>query len=837
MDNEVALDEMVDGAGGIRPHWRRLLGVLSTLGPEELRARGAALDAAFEEEGIGALLPSEHHGGWRCDPLPLPIPASEFAVIEAGLTQRASLLDAILADLYGRQELLSNGRIPAALVWPNPNFLRPCRTLPDGPRLHLYAADLVRGPNGAWHVLADRTAEASGLAYVLENRRMLSRMLPELYQPHAVMPLRPFMDGWQDILRSLLPPGKEGAGIGILTAGSAASPLWAEHVLLARELSCTLVEGGDLTVRQGAVFLKTLRGLRPVGLLLRREEGVAIDPLELAANSTLGVPGLLDAARAGSVRIVNHPGSALVETPGLAAFLPDLAGHMLDEELMLPQVPSLWLGEPKSLERVLRTPERWLIRPALDGRAAPIRAGALAPDKRRALQDRLAAEPAAHAAVADLAVSVAPCVAPKGLEPKPVVLRVFLVSDGTGWHALPGGLARMVAPVEPLSGRLPGRALAKDVWVLADQGANLVGPPVPPAPVLMIRRTAGDLPSRVADNFFWFGRYLERLDGACRLLHAAVQRIERPSPSPRELAELDILAACLARAELVPPQPALSLGAGPMAAALIAALRSGGTVATLLGNVARITELLRDRMTDEMHVTMGVGVRSLREALRGRAGLDEHHALEEAGTLIGRALDLCAAMSGLIAENMVRGGGRLFLDLGRRVERGQEIATEAAAALEHPASAREPGRVVNGLRLVLELRDSVLTYRSRYLGVLQPAPALDLVLADEGNPRGLAFQLADIEALLEQIAGDEDRPFQGAATRLRVEVDAMVREVQTASDQTVAAASLPDRLAAVQHGIADLSDAVSRRYFALLPATQSLGIWLEPATDGLMGAA
>jgi uncharacterized alpha-E superfamily protein len=304
------------------------------------------------------------------------------------------------------------------------------------------------------------------------------------------------------------------------------------------------------------------------------------------------------------------------------------------------------------------------------------------------------------------------------------------------------------------------------------------------------------------------------------------------------MAELELLTACLVHAELVPAQTVVSLGVGPLGQAVVAALRGGGAVVTLLGNVARITELLRDRLTDEMHVTMGVGVRTLREALRHRAAQDEHHALEDSGALIDRALDLCAAMSGLIAENMVRGGGRLFLDLGRRVERAQAIAAEVAVALDQPMASREAAKVINGLRLVLELRDSVLTYRSRYLGVLQPAPALDLVLADEGNPRGLAFQLADIETLLTQIAGEEDRPFEGRAAGFRAEVEAMVHEVQLAPDQAEAASFLPPRLYAVQNGVAELSDAVSRRYFALLPPSRSLGIWPEPETNGgMMGAA
>ena len=500
----------------------------------------------------------------------------------------------------------------------------------------------------------------------------------------------------------------------------------------------------------------------------------------------------------------------------------------------------MWLGDPFSLARVLRTPDRWLIRPALDGRAAPTPLGRGDPAQLQALRAAIEADPGAYAAVAEVPASVAPCVAPVGLTPIPVVLRMFLVADGAAWRALPGGLARMLATAEPIAGRLPGRALAKDVWVLADQGATLIGPPVPPAPVMMIRRTAGDLPSRVADNFFWVGRYLERLDGACRLLRATIGRVVRPSPSPRELAELDILAACLAQAEILPAQNLVSLGAGALGHALLSGLRGGGRVAVLLGQVARITELLRDRMTDEMHATMSGGVRSLRESLRTRTrgGLDEHHALEEAGLLIGRALDLCAAMSGLIAENMVRGGGRLFLDLGRRIERAQAVALETATALDPPSGAHAAGRVVTGLRLLLELRDSVLTYRGRYLGVLQPAPVLDLVLADAGNPRGLAFQLAEIEALLAEIAGEGEPPFAGVAARLQAALEPMVREVQTAADQAAEALLLPPRLGQLRQGVAELSDAVSRRYFALLPASQSLGLWPEGENAGdIAGAA
>lgn len=837
--SDPAIDEMVDGGGGVRPHWRRLLGVMTSLGPEELRARAAAMDTALAEEGISALLPGAADHQWRCDALPLPIPASEFAVLESGLAQRASLLEKVLDDVYGPQDLLAEGVLPPSLIWPNPGFQRACHDLPGRPRLHLYAADLVRGANGAWHVLADRTEAANGIAYALENRRMMARMLPEFFAPHLVMPLRPFLDAWEDMLRTLLPQGAEGAGVGLLTPGPG-DPFWAEHVLMARELSCTLVEGGDLTARGGGLFLKTLRGLRPIGLLLSRQDSDQIDPLELSVGAASGIPGLLDAMRAGSVRVLNQPGTRLVESPGLAAFLPALSRRLTGEDLILPSVGMAWLGDPECWARVRRQPENWWLRPALDGREPPLKLAALPPARREALLARVGADPGSYAALAAIPFSAAPCVAPVGLDPRPIVLRLFLISDGSGWRIMPGGLARALGPDDPLAGRLPTKALSKDVWVLAEQGASLVGPAVPAAPVLVIRRTAGDLPSRVADNFYWLGRYLERLESAARLLRAAVNRIVRASPTPRELAELEVLAACLAGSELVPGDIDALLGSGPLAQAVLGALRGSGKVNSLLGQVGRIAELLRDRMTDEMHATMSSGVRSLRDSLRSHAQRpyhsprDEHHALEEAGHWLQRGLEFSAAMSGLIAENMVRGGGRLFVDLGRRMERAQAIATEVAAALDQSNRGRQgerhqAGRVEAGLRLVLELRDSVLTYRNRYLGVMQPAPALDLVLADTGNPRGLAFQLSDATTLLTAIAGDSETSFAPDMAALLGRAEAMVREVQRAPDQAMAAAALPAALRALAGAIGALSDDVSRHYFSLLPATHTLGV--DAATD------
>lgn len=856
---------MVDGGGGFRPHWRSLLGALADLGHEVLAERAVLLDRFLADEGVGSLLAvpqgPERPAGWRCDPIPLILPAAEFDALEAGLAQRASLLEAILQDIYGPQRLLAEGALPPALVHANPAFLRPCRA-PEGqrdaPLLHLYAADLARGPDGAWQVVADRTASPTGIAHVLENRRALSRHMPEFLRGRELRQLGPFFDIWQDALQGLAPEDAArggNPGVALLATGHS-SPFWFEHVILARELSCALVEGGDLTVRDGVLHLKTLRGLQRVDVLLRRQDGRTIDPMELESSMAHGIAGLLDAARGGAVKIVNDPGTGFAEAPALAAFLPDLARRLLGEALRLPGARTLWLGDPAALAAVAGDFTPWLVRRAVDGTVPSIRPASLAPEAREALAARILAAPQDYALSAALAPSVAPCVAADGrLVPRPVILRLFLVFDGTRWRALQGGLARVVAEAKPAAGILSqptagilspaAGILSKDVWVPAEDGTAILGPRGVPVPALAIRRTSGDLPSRVADNFFWLGRYLERLESAARLLRAGASRLASATPTPRELAELRSLCACLVRAELLEAETAQAglhgLGARPLTRALLRAMREGGPVPGLVAKVSRMTDLLRDRLTGEMQLALQHGLRDLQGRLRleaGRGGAplrEEALGLDHLTEASNAVLAFAATVAGLAAENMVRGGGRLFLDLGRRVERAQAIAAELARALDQPGTASQPARLEPGLRLALELRDSVITYRSRYLTVLQAGPVLDLVLADEGNPRGLAFQLAAARDMLVDLDGDAAAPLGLAAGQLLEDTRAMVRDVVTAPGQAEAACRLPPRLRAMEGAVAALSNRIARRYFTLLPAAHSLG----PAAPGgrLRGAA
>lgn len=828
------LDEMADGAGQAKPHWRSLLSTIFALGHETLAERSRMLDQAFAEEGITAILPGEAAVRWRCDPIPLVISAPEFAALEAGLIQRAELMELILSDLYGPRTLLAEGLIPPDLVYGNPAYLRPCRNT-DGRRrdrfLSFYAADMIRGPDGIWRVLADRTGQAQGIAYALENRRIMARVVPELFQAQRVRALRQFLEVTADALQALSPDN--GAGVALLTSGHS-DPLWFEHVLLSRELSIGLVESGDLTLRNGQLFLKTLRGLQRIGVLYRRKEGDSVDSLELSPGA--GVPGLLDAIRGGSVRMVNDAGSALAEAPGLAAFLPALSRRLMDQDLKLPSQATLWLGEGAVVRTVLRDLEGWLVRVATDGNTPPVVPMMLSANDRAELAARMAANPAAYAASVAPSLSVAPCAGPYGLEPKAVALRMFLNWDGNRWHAFPGGLARALAEEDALAGRLPRNALSKDVWVVAEETAGIQGSLGILTPILPIRRTVGDLPSRVADNFYWLGRYLERLEEAARLQRAIITRILRPSPTAREIAEMQTLIVSLTSAGMMDREDASVLGAGMLASAVVRAFRHQGAMRNLLGHVARQVDGLRDRLTGELHAVLTRSLRELEEAMR-RLQPDQHpRMLEDASHLTTEILSFAATVAGLAAENMVRGGGRLFLDFGRRVERAQAITAELAQVLDQPGTMTQPGRVEAGLHMALELRDSVITYRTRYLAVLQPAPALDLILADEGNPRGLAFQLAAMRDLLREMVEDGDSLLTSVDPLLR-EVGDIVQDVLRSPDQMGATALLPPRLRKLEQAITAIADRVSRRYFTLLPVARSLGLESDGPKARMAGAA
>lgn len=836
-----AYDEMVTGQGRIRPHWAGFLGGLGALPEGTLPERARRALEHLEDDGVTYTAYGDNGGtsrSWALDLMPLLLPEAEWAQLAAGLAQRARLLDAVLSDLYGPQRLLAERLVPPALVHANPEFLRPARRagpesgMVSGPGqgpaleggagrpafLQFYAADLVRGPDGIWRIAGDRTQAPTGAGFALENRRVLSRTLPELYRTAGVRPLKPFFEQWQETLSALAPGSADNPRLGLLTPGEH-NEAYFEHVYLSRELGLTLVEGGDLTVRDGRAFLKTLDGLKPIDVLLRRVDGDWTDPLELRAESRLGAAGLMEAERTGMLSVANRIGSGLVESPGLVPFLPALCRRLLGEELAIPDIPTEWCGESGARRRVMERLDAVTLRSAFIADS-----GATIGAERSEAQDRAAriadmrARPHCFVARENALPSVAPGWSAAGLSPQPVVLRMFLTATPSGYMTMPGGLARVPVDGDPFSVALQRGGASKDVWLLAAEGHDVVVAGSAAPERVEVRRSTGDLPSRVADDLYWLGRYAERLDGAARLLRAALWRLVG-GWSARELAELGGIARILGTYETIDPQTAAaSPDSRLLSDALAAAATPGQPLARDFQAIQRIAVGVRDWFSSDSWAV----VKHLSEEVPQRlaaAGTDIDRLL----SALDEAMRMSAAFSGMASENMTRGSGWRFLDIGRRLQR-VVYATRTVSGAFGLGSGGEAA----ALRLSLELCDSSITYRRRYRAALQAEPVLDLLLADDTNPRAVAHQLAALEADLGELPQRRGGPFVQQDQRLLTDLRVVAAMYTAPAVQALAVPLDPARLIArledTEQRMGDLSDALTRSYFSHIPTAHALGL-------------
>src|SRR5580693_6735901 len=342
-------DEVLRASEEVRPQWRKLGESLATMGHADLARRWHDGRRLIHDNGITYNVysdPQNNARPWQLDPIPLVMDPDEWKSIEAGIIQRAMLFNMMLADLYGPQRLLREDRLPRELVFPNPAFLRSCCGIvpQGGVYLHTYSADLARSPDGQWWVLADRTQAPSGAGYALENRLVTTRVMPDVFRSSHVRRLANFFQTYRNALQRMVPVRRENPRIVLLTPGPF-NETYFEHAFLARYLGYTLVEGGDLTVRDCRVFLKTLGGLLPVDVIVRRQDDSYCDPLELRGASMLGVAGLTGAVWAGNVAVANALGSGLLESAAMPAFLPALSKHVLGEDLKMPNIATWWCGQ------------------------------------------------------------------------------------------------------------------------------------------------------------------------------------------------------------------------------------------------------------------------------------------------------------------------------------------------------------------------------------------------------------------------------------------------------------------------------------------------------------
>ncbi|MEA2949308.1 MAG: hypothetical protein QOI40_4638, partial [Alphaproteobacteria bacterium] len=449
-------DEMVDRDGRVRAHWRPLLAMLASLGPKELNRRFTAADRHLHDSGVFYRVYEDPAGGrrpWPLSHVPLLIDAAEWETLKAGLVQRAELLEAVLADAYGPANLVREGRLPAAVISGNPEFLRPLVGVapPAGAHLRFYAVDVGRSPNGHWWVLGDRTQAPSGAGFALENRLAISRAMPEIYRALAVERLAPFFQAFQADLSAL--NRRDDSRVCVLTPGPM-NETYFEHAYLARYLGFLLVEGEDLTVRDDGVFIRTVSGLKRAEVLLRRLDADFADPLELNARSRLGVPGLVQAVRDGNVVIANALGSGVVEGRALLGFLPALAPALLGSELALPNVATWWLGQERARDEIIDRLDRMVIASAFigelpgHGERREVLGATLGPEERTRLLAQIARRGIDFVAKEAVSLSTTPVWRNGRLEPRPFTLRLFLARIGDGWKVMPGGFVRVADDID-----------------------------------------------------------------------------------------------------------------------------------------------------------------------------------------------------------------------------------------------------------------------------------------------------------------------------------------------------------------------------------------------------
>ncbi len=757
-----------------RAHWHLFFRAISELGMPELSRRWREAQHLIRENGVTYNVYGDPRGTsrpWQLDPIPLLISPADADFLEAGLIQRARLIEQILDDLYGPQRLLADGLLPPELVFANPGFLRPVRgvALPNGRRLHLYGANLSRTPSGGWLILGDRTQGPSGAGYALENRIVLSRTLPEAFGDCRVHRLALFFRTLRETLKSLAPRNRDNPRIVLLTPGPY-NETYFEHAYLARYLGYTLVEGGDLTVRDNRVFLKVLGGLQPVDVIFRRLDDDFCDPLELRPDSFLGVPGLVHAVRAGNVAVANALGSGAAEASALLAYLPRLCRELLGEDLRIPNVQTWWCGDPVSLRHVLSRPTEYVFKPAFPGmRMEPVFVGMLDEDRREAFLDRVRTRPRDYVAQEKLSLSATPALVGDKLVPRTAVLRAYLAADGESFTVMPGGLTRVGAAADSMIVSMQRGAGSKDTWVLSAGTVSNFSLLAPSGLPVELSRAGGDLPSRAADNLFWLGRYAERAEATTRLLRGVVYRLTDNS----SLADVPELPPLLRALTIVCDSYPGFLGDGctarmrdpePEVLALIYETSRHGSLASVLLGLQRVAGIARDRIsTDMWRVIYGLASFPADAHRTDRPTLGDVPATGPDGPTPADVLDLLnrtvislAAFGGLAVESMTRGEGWRFLDMGRRLERAIHMIGLLRGTLVNPSPNEGPV-----LEAVLEVADSSMTYRRRYMGTLRAEAVLDLLVSDDTNPRSLAAQLSELVEDVDKLP----RPTQGPARR------------------------------------------------------------------------
>ena len=755
--------------------WQTFFGSLGLDGWGDLAARQARVRQRVREDGATYNVyadADDHSRPWPLELLPALISADDWARIEAGVVQRAQLMERVLTDIYGPQTLLRDALLPASMVFAHPQYLRPAHGLWQAgqARLHIAAFDLKRRPGGGFSVLAQRVQAPSGLGYLLENRLIVG---PMFHDQFAALRVQRVAASFRSLLDGLLhaSPAGERSRIVLLTPGPM-NETYFEQVFLARYLGITLVEGSDLTVRGNRLFLKSLHGLEQVHVLLRRVDDEFLDPLELRSDSALGVPGLMQALRAGEVVMANPPGAGFLESPGMAAFWPGVAERLLGVPLLLPASTSWWCGEPAVWAAQRNRLADFVVAPTFpDSGFGPLVAAYLSPVERAALAERIDADPAAYSLQARVRPGETPVWADGRLLPRSAVIRVFALADGAGgWRVLPGALTRVAGRDSDRPGDPPRSAhdpwlsmqhgsASVDTWVIA-RGAvddsSLLPKPLTAAELTHWHRSVS---SRAAENLYWLGRYTERAENAARLVRVTLETMHDASvPVLRLLGDLAQFHGLVAQGV---PGPIKSPRV--FERALLQGLRAdqpgsagaaGSTTRSVshsLHSLRRCAQALRERLSPEhwklIHEVDDHFAQHLADVLdRG----DSHAPVPDVLGVLARATTHLAAITGAQTDRMTRDDGWRLLSVGRQIERLHMLSHALALGFEHRVHEAD-----DGFALLLNLFDSVITYRAQFQARREVLPLLHLLVMDTDNPRSLAWVARTLRDRLRKLARQE----------------------------------------------------------------------------------
>ena len=790
-------DELRDQAGGLRKPWKTFFGYLGETGIAGLPASSDTIARLIQQNGISYNVYADNQDQarpWSLNPLPLLIEPAEWRGISSSLAQRAKLLNAIVQDVYGPQTLIRGGYLPSALVLGHPGYLRPMQGVqpPGGTHLHVVAFDIARGPNGRWWVIGQRTQSPSGLGYVLENRLIVSRLFPEAYREMCVQHIA---SSYKRLLDSMTAAAalitQDTPRFALLTPGPY-SETYFEHAYLARYLGLPLVEGADLTVRNDKLYLKTLHGLQRIHGLLRRLDDDFCDPLELRADSSLGVPGLLQAVRAGNVVMANSLGTSFLESPAVQGFLPAISEYLLGEPLKMPSLNTWWCGEIAAWKDIAPDLDTQVIKPtyATSPRTnfQPAIASVLNEQERKKWQDRIDQQPDLYTTQSYLPFSQAPTWEADCFTPRTAMLRVYAIASGKGeWQVLPGGMTR-IATLDPHIVSIQSGGSTQDTWVMTEQPVDTYS--MLPSREKIQRWTASEqlVSSRSAENLFWLGRYTERCESMVRLAKEALVLVSTNQQDSLPVLN-DVMSTLGELHKLIPKEtPGLTESAAAFGRTLISGLakKDEGGLIDNIDALEHALKAVRDRLPSE-HAEIAQTMRKMVLKTPASTPIDTIEVLDALSIQL-------VALVGFQSDRMTRDLGWHMLTVGRLIERLISLS-EVLCAFFSNAAVYTP----RGFETLLILFDSSITYRTRYQRQQDVYALMDLLVTDETNPRSF-------NCILRGLA-DELRHLPDSATLMEI-VPAFNPHEENILKQV-------DTIRALGLFGAQLSDEISRRFFAL----------------------